>query len=404
MKNIILINSLGGGGAERQVINIMQLEKIENVICINPFVSYSILSDKLIFLTSNERKQNKLKHLLQLTLIPFKLLKLVNKKTHLICFLQLSTILGFFLKKISGCTLTITVRTNPWAYYKYSENKKIPFAFYRFILESANYVVANSKETTKELNEKMKLKNKAKYIPNGFDITKIESLANEKLDAELDTIFKSNKILITVGRLFVEKGHWHLLRIFNQVKKNNPNTKLFILGQGVLINKCEKLCSDLNLSFYSYQYSQEISNNFDVYFLGFTKNPFQFIKRSYLFLFPSLFEGLPNSPIEAMICETPTVLSNCASGPKEILFPNLEKIIENEKSPFGILIPAFDGHQIWDNSQLVPNEQIWVDEINMLLKSKAYYELFKQNFYTFKINNSLTIAKKYWETFLGSNF
>ena len=70
----------------------------------------------------------------------------------------------------------------------------------------------------------------------------------------------------------------------------------------------------------------------DIFFLGWQKNPFKFLSRAKVFVLSSLWEGLPNTLIEALACGCPAVSTDCPSGPNEI--------IENGKS--GILVTLKD--------------------------------------------------------------
>jgi glycosyltransferase involved in cell wall biosynthesis len=61
--------------------------------------------------------------------------------------------------------------------------------------------------------------------------------------------------------------------------------------------------------------------DFDVYFMGNVSNPFSFMSRASLFLFPSEWEGFPLAMVEAMIVGVPVLASDCRTGPREILCP-----------------------------------------------------------------------------------
>ncbi|VAX40342.1 hypothetical protein MNBD_PLANCTO02-3088, partial [hydrothermal vent metagenome] len=52
---------------------------------------------------------------------------------------------------------------------------------------------------------------------------------------------------------------------------------------------------------------------------GFQMNPFPLLKQAQLFCLPSLFEGLPNTLLEAMVCRVPVLSTDCPHGPREIL-------------------------------------------------------------------------------------
>ncbi|MEM2507578.1 MAG: glycosyltransferase, partial [Nitrososphaeria archaeon] len=177
-------------------------------------------------------------------------------------------------------------------------------------------------------------------------------------------------ILITVGRLTKQKGQWYLLRIFKELKKEFPELKLLILGEGELKEYLTGLSKDLGLKTYVWDKDQ-LSENFDVYFLGFQKNPFKFIARSKLFVFPSLWEGFGNVLIESMACGTAVVSADCRSGPREILAPNTDfeyQTKEPEYAEYGILMPTFKFEFKNANEPLDEIEMVWVKVIDDLLK------------------------------------
>ena len=169
---------------------------------------------------------------------------------------------------------------------------------------------------------------------------------------------------MNVGRLTKQKGQCHLIKAFKKVKETIKDMKLIILGRGELEDYLKQLVEELNLEK-------------DVYFLGFQKNPFKFISKSKIYLFPSLYEGFPNALVEAMACEIPVISSDCRSGPREILAPetNIDvetKIIEYAK--YGILIPVCDDNYYKARDPLTNKEMILAKSIVKLYSSKELLE------------------------------
>lgn len=112
-------------------------------------------------------------------------------------------------------------------------------------------------------------------------------------------------IILGVGRLVDVKGFKSLIKAFHIVKKSVPS-QLIILGEGPLRNDLEALVKEFNLSE-------------DVHILGFVENPYAYMKLSKVFVLSSLWEGFPNSMVEAMTCGTAIISTNCEGGASEIL-------------------------------------------------------------------------------------
>lgn len=203
----------------------------------------------------------------------------------------------------------------------------------KLLYNKADLIVVVSEAIKKDLIKNYSLKEeKIKVIYNPYDIERINHLASESIEEKYSEIFK-NPTVITVGRLSKQKGQWHLIRAFKKVKEEIPNAKLVILGQGELQDYLIKLTINLGLKN-------------DIYFLGFQKNPFKYIARSTLYVFPSLYEGFPNALCEAMACGIPVISADCKSGPREILATSTDIDMETneiELGEYGVLFPVCDG-------------------------------------------------------------
>jgi len=217
-----------------------------------------------------------------------------------------------------------------------------------------------------------------KTIHNPYNIEEIKILSKENV-GEFSYLFEYDVLSIT-GRLTMSKGQWYLLRIFKELKKNNLNLKLMILGDGEMKEQLIKLSEDLDLKTYTVWSGKEFNDSFDVYFMGFQKNPFKFVKVSKLFVMTSLWEGFGNTIVEAMACGTPVVSTNCKSGPSEIIN---DRIVDSDSRKIyydgaGILMPIFESKYVGNNMPLCDKEMLWVDTLNELLtntKKLEYYKL-----------------------------
>ena len=111
-------------------------------------------------------------------------------------------------------------------------------------------------------------------------------------------------VLLSVGRLHKCKDYQNLLRAFSLVRKK-INVRLIILGEGQERSHLESLTRQLNIEQ-------------DVDMPGFKENPYNFMALSKVFALSSQFEGFSNVLLEAIACGCPVVSTDCPSGPKEI--------------------------------------------------------------------------------------
>ncbi|MCG7948632.1 MAG: glycosyltransferase [Candidatus Thiodiazotropha taylori] len=111
-------------------------------------------------------------------------------------------------------------------------------------------------------------------------------------------------VILGIGGLRRQKDFPTLLRAFAQVRRQQP-CRLMILGQG---NKEAQLK----------QLAGELAIEEDFRLVGFVDNPYVYLKHAGLFVLSSLWEGSPNVLTEALALGTPSVSTDCPSGPFEI--------------------------------------------------------------------------------------
>ena len=125
------------------------------------------------------------------------------------------------------------------------------------------------------------------------------------------------KTIVSAGRFGAEKRYCDLIDAFSIVHKNYPNYTLTLYGDGPMLSSYKKQVKDLGLEEF-------------VSFPGYVDCFAQHIREDGIFVLSSLFEGIPNSLIEAMSVGIPCISTDCTPGGPDFLFNNETR---------GILIP-----------------------------------------------------------------
>ncbi|MEK6258961.1 MAG: glycosyltransferase [Planctomycetota bacterium] len=190
--------------------------------------------------------------------------------------------------------------------------------FSRWAFSSASIVLANSEGLRRRLVEFHSLPES--HVRTHYNLVDFERLDN--LSAEfVPDVPRDPFLIVTGGRLDPLKGQRFLLdavRIL--VNERGRSVRLVVLGQGPLRNellqfiRLHKLDSHVTLA-------------------GFVPNPQPWYRHARLFVLPSLCEGLPNALLEAVACGTPVLATDSPGGTSEIL----------DGGRCGRLVPPGDG-------------------------------------------------------------
>lgn len=213
---------------------------------------------------------------------------------------------------------------------------------------------------------------------NPIDIQLIKKKTSEFLGL-YEEIF-AYPTIITVGRLTKAKGQWSLIRAFRRLKEQFPEVKLLLIGDGELKRYLATISEAIGLKTFLWDRDQ-ISRYFDIYFLGFQKNPFKFLARSRLFALPSLWEGFPYALVEALACNLPAIASDCKSGPREILAPSTSpdyRTKEPEFAEFGVLMPVFERRIKRPSEPLDSTEKVWAEVLYRMLTDESVIEKYSR--------------------------
>ena len=177
----------------------------------------------------------------------------------------------------------------------------------------ADYFMGCSKDSGKWLfGEKVVNSNKYYMLQNAIDVEayRFNDTIRVKYRSELG--LKDELTFIHVGRFHPAKNHEFLLNLFAEIRKRNDNTKLILVGDGDLRPEIERQISDLQLGS-------------SVILTGSRSDVPNLLQAADCFLFPSNWEGLPVTVVEAQASGIPCFVSNHVT--KEVGISSLVKYL-----------------------------------------------------------------------------
>lgn len=135
------------------------------------------------------------------------------------------------------------------------------------------------------------------FLPNAVDIEKYQP--NESMRKRYRTEYHLDEYVIYghIGRFHESKNHPFLLDVFAQIHEKNENTRLLLIGDGELREMVEKKIKELKI--------QD-----SVILLGLRRDIAELLQAIDVLLFPSVWEGLPVTVIEAQAAGVPCIISD----------------------------------------------------------------------------------------------
>lgn len=157
-------------------------------------------------------------------------------------------------------------------------------------------LIAVSSGVAVDLQERLALGTALEVIPNPFDFEQIREAARESCAGVPATPY-----VVHVGRFSAQKRHDLLLDAWQHLATDRKLVLLTAPDEAL-----RRLIEVRGLTE-------------RVVVAGFQANPYPWMAGADLLVLCSDHEGLPNVLIEALICGTPVVSTDCPSGPREIL-------------------------------------------------------------------------------------
>lgn len=319
-KNILfLINNLGGGGAEKVLVNLVNhLDKNKYNITLRTLIdngeNKQFLSHTVIYESVFKKG---FKGMNYLHLLPNAYI--YNK----VARGQFDVIVVYLHGVLTKIVANAPTSQKTIAYLHGNMQRSLFIKSFKSIEEiqscfkTYDAIVSVSKGVKDSFKAVSGIDEKLYVIYNTFEVERIKEKATEKIDHEYkhDGLIK----LCAIGSLHKVKGFDRLIKVLAKIKKEGNDFILTIIGEGPDRSSLEQLIDDNNLEK-------------NVFLIGFKSNPYKYISKSDLFISSSHTEGFSSVVVESVILGV-AVITTKTAGMTEILGENDEygMIVENNE-------------------------------------------------------------------------
>lgn len=324
---LFLIQSLGGGGAERVLVNLvnkMDRERFDITVetMFEGGVNQGLLNDGIRLIVKSAPLFKGVSTVYKL--LPAGLLwrYYIGKESYDIVVAYRS---GIPTKVLSGCPDPRVAKVT-WIHYGDSRNSsyftpwaRVKDAFRAYA--SFDTVACVARDAASSFSSHTGIVDNVRVVRNTYDSERVKSRSSGRCDIPLA---KSQKCmqLVTCGRLEMQKGYDRLLNVIARLVSESYSVHLLIAGEGSMRKALEAQTRELSLGDY-------------VTLAGFLENPYTIMSKSDLFVCSSREEGMSTVVAESLILGVP-VISTEVSGAKELLGDNDEYGLVVENSETGL--------------------------------------------------------------------
>jgi len=190
--------------------------------------------------------------------------------------------------------------------------------------------------------------------------------SQEKRDKYREEFGVNNKLVVGhVGRFNIQKNHEFLIEVFKEICEREPNAVLLLIGKGELQNSIKEKVTRLNLSD-------------KVVFTGVRTDVKDIFSAMDVFLFPSFFEGMPNTVIEAQTSGLSCLISDAITPEARITDIVEFESLKNDAKEWANRIIEMTGKE-YKNRELFADEML--DKGYDIKETTKYFEqiVFERN-------------------------
>ena len=181
----------------------------------------------------------------------------------------------------------------------------IRYMFWKLFSKNIHKVTCPTIATYKYL-KKMNIFNKNKLFVLRDPVIQLHEFLKKKKEKVEDLNMEKKNLIVGIGRLTRQKNFLLLIRAFKKILIKYPNYHLILLGEGEQKKMLEEEAKKL-----------AIQNK--IFFLGYQNNVYKYLLNADCFVLTSLWEDPGFVILEAALCNTLIISSDCPNGPNEIL-------------------------------------------------------------------------------------
>lgn len=186
-------------------------------------------------------------------------------------------------------------------------NFKARIAHEKQLYEKCDLVIPTSQIQEEILRDDYGIEaEKCRMIPPGYDDTRFFPVSEASRQAVRDRLDFDGDVVLALGRLAVNKGYDLLINAFQYVAERLPDASLYLAVGGEDMEPSEKrLLDELK------EQCESLALTDKVVFGGWVANEeiADYYRAADVFVLPSRYEPFGMTAIEAMACETPTVMT-----------------------------------------------------------------------------------------------
>lgn len=309
IKVIELVDALYDGGAEniaREYAAILNKEKFHTVIVTvlnnKTTANYKRAIEDSVRIRSAYKDcsvvSKGLRRLFGMCMIPERLKKIIKEEKPDVVHIH-SPLLKYLVpisEDLKGIDLFYTCHSNPSGFFSGKNAVEKPAAE-KLIKNNGLRLVALHEKMRVELNEMFSVNNTV-VVKNGVNFERFKPNAEGRAQLRRDLgISEDAFVLGHIGRFAKVKNHSFLIDVFSEVCKKNAKARMILVGNGPLEGEIREKIENLGLSDKVVMLSRR------------TDTP-ELLNAMDVFVFPSFYEGLPVTLVEAQATGLKCVVSD----------------------------------------------------------------------------------------------